>query len=140
MRVGDLQLGDWVSCLGDPVRVMSLSLNDDEPIGIMSPLKKIFTFREEDVYPIPLTAEILLKNGWTYYKYYFIFENADWRLKVELIEDDLFLLSFDEVEEKIGEHKMYMSRINDLALCSVHELQHALRLAGLSELADNLKI
>lgn len=65
MKTSELQLGDMVSCLGDPVRVVSLSLNDDEPIGIMSPLKKIFTFREKDVYPVQLTTDILINNGFT---------------------------------------------------------------------------
>lgn len=29
MKVSELQIGDWVSCLGDPVSVVSLSFNDD---------------------------------------------------------------------------------------------------------------
>ena len=41
MKTSELQLGDMVSCLGDPVIVVSLSFNGDEPIGIILPLNKI---------------------------------------------------------------------------------------------------
>lgn len=119
MNVSNLQLGDYVSCLGDPVRVVSLSLNGDEPIGIMSPLKKIFTFREKDVYPIILDESMLMQNNF----------NPEivawWRPEGE----DFFKIAIMN---------------EDTSLCAkvkyVHELQHALRLCGLSELAENLKV
>ena len=119
MKTSELQLGDIVSCLGDPVRVVSLSFNDDEPIGIISPLKNIFTFKEKDVYPIILDESMLMQNNF----------NPEivswWRPKVE----DFFKIAIMN---------------NDTSLCAkvkyVHELQHALRLCGLSELAENLKV
>ena len=119
MKTSELQLGDIVSCLGDPVRVVSLSLKGDEPIGIMSHLKKIFTFMEKDVYPIILDESILMQNNF----------NPEivswWRPKV----DGFFKIAIMN---------------NDTSLCAevkyVHELQHALRLCGLSELAENLKV
>ena len=119
MKTSELQLGDYVSCLGDPVRVVSLSLNGDELIGIMSPLKKIFTFREKNVYPIILDESILMQNNF----------NPEivswWRPEGE------------------GFFKIAIMN-NDTSLCAkvkyVHGLQHALRLCGLSELANNLKI
>ena len=119
MKTSELQLGDRVSCLGDPVRVVSLSFNDDEPIGIISPLKKIFTFREKDVYPIILDESILMQNNF----------NPEivawWRPS----EGDSFKIAIMN---------------NDTSLCAkvkyVHELQHALQLCGLSELAENLKV
>lgn len=119
MNVSNLQLGDIVSCLGDPVRVVSLSLNGDEPIGIMSPLKKIFTFREKDVYPIILDESILMQNN-------FNPEIVSWWRPSE---GDSFKIAIMN---------------NDTSLCAkvkyVHELQHALRLCGLSELAENLVV
>lgn len=119
MNASDLQLGDWVSCLEDPVRVMSLSLKDDEPIGIASPLKKIFTFREKDVYPIRLDESMFMQNNF----------NPEvvtwWRPEGE----DFFNIAI-------------MSEVS--SLCTkieyVHELQHALRLVGMNELANNLKV
>lgn len=119
MKTSELQLGDYVSCLRDPVRVVSLSLNGDEPIGIMSPLKKIFTFREKDVYPIILDESILMQNN-------FNPEIVSWWRPSE---GDSFKIAIMN---------------NDTSLCAkvkyVHELQHALRLCGLSELAENLVV
>ena len=78
--------------------------------------------RSLQVKPIPLTAEILEKNGWWY--------------DVE----DMWL--HDEVDFGIerwnGGFQCY--DINQIKLDSVHELQHALRLCGLDELADNFKL
>lgn len=140
MKVSELQLGDIVSCLGDPVRVVSLSIKDDEPIGIMSPLKTIETFRDEDVKPVPLTTKILEMNGWSSYEYYHVLEKDNYRLKVEFADDGLLNLSYDLKEGTISGHPFYMCHINDLTLSYVHELQHALRLVGLNDLAKNLKV
>ena len=119
MKTSELQLGDIVSCLGDPVIVVSLSLNGDEPIGIMSPLKKIFTFREKDVYPIILDESMLMQNNF----------NPEivawWRPE----EEDIFKIAI------MNENTSLCTKIK-----YAHELQHALRLCGLSELAENLKV
>ena len=116
MKTSELQLGDMVSCLGDPVIVVSLSLNGDEPIGIMSPLKKIFTFREKDVYPIILDESILIQNNF----------NPEivswWRPEGE----DFFKIAI------MNENTSLCTKIK-----YAHELQHALRLCGLSELAES---
>ena len=124
MKTSELQLGDIVSCLGDPVIVVSLSFNGDEPIGTIlpltnSPLTNIFTFREKDVYPIRLDESMLMQNNF----------NPEivawWRPEGE----DFFKIAIMN---------------EDTSLCAkvkyVHELQHALRLCGLSELAENLKV
>ena len=119
MKTLELQLGDIVSCLGDPVRVVSLSLNDDEPIGIMSPLKKIFTFREKDVYPIRLDESMFMQNNF----------NPEVILWWRFSEDDPFKITIKNENTSLCMQVKY-----------VHELQHALRLCGLSELADKFII
>ena len=124
MKTSELQLGDIVSCLGSPMIVVSLSFNGDEPIGTILPLTNsnltnIFTFREKDVYPIILDESILMQNNF----------NPEivswWRPEGE----DFFKIAIMN---------------NDTSLCAkvkyVHELQHAMRLCGLSELAENLKV
>ena len=124
MKTSELQLGDMVSCLGDPVIVVSLSFNGDEPIGIIlpltnSPLTNIFTFREKDVYPIILDESILMQNN-------FNPEIVDWwRPEGE----DFFKIAI------MNENTSLCTKIK-----YAHELQHALRLCGLSELAENLKV
>ena len=119
MEVFELQIGDWVSYLGDPVNVISLSSNDDEPIGIITSLASIFMLREKDVYPIRLDESMFMKNNF----------NPEVILWWRFLEDDPFKIT---------------SKNENTSLCMqvkyVHELQHALRLCGLSELADKFII
>lgn len=135
MKTLELQLGDIVSCLGDPVRVVSLSLNNDEPIGIMSPLKKIFTFREKDVYPVQLTTDILLNNGFTQDTI-----GSGLILHIDNSENLYVLVNYrynGECRNVEISNNMYNI---SCPIRYVHELQHALRLCGLDELANNLKV
>ena len=78
--------------------------------------------RDIQVKPIPLTPEILEKNGWWY--------NTEimWQhYEVEFC-----------IEKWKGRFQCY--DITDIKLDSVHQLQQTLRLCGLNELADNFKI
>ena len=124
MKTSELQLGDYVSCLGSHMIVVSLSFNGDEPIGTIlhltnSHLTNIFTFREKDVYPIILDESMLMQNNF----------NPEivswWRPEGE----DFFKIAI------MNENTSLCTKIK-----YAHELQHALRLCGLSELAENLKV
>lgn len=124
MKTSELQLGDIVSCLGSPMIIVSLSFNGDEPIGTILPLTNsnltnIFTFRKKDVYPIILDESMLVQNN-------FNPEIVSWWRPSE---GDSFKIAIMN---------------EDTSLCAkvkyVHELQHTLRLCGLSKLAENLKI
>ena len=78
--------------------------------------------RDIQVKPIPLTPKILKKNGWWY--------------GIE----DIWLhdgVSFC-IEKWNGKFQCY--DISQIKLDSVHKLQQTLRLCGLNELADNLKV
>ena len=78
--------------------------------------------RNLQVKPIPLTPEILEKNGWW-------FDTEDtWR------HDEVNFT----IEKWNGRYQCY--DINQIKLDSAHQLQHALRLCKLDELADNFKV
>lgn len=119
MEAKQLQIGDFVSCLGDPMMVVSLNLNDYKPIGIMSPLKKIFTFGEEDVYPVRLEEPMLIQNNFNPEVVTWWRPNGKDFFKITIMNEDTSL--YTKVEY-------------------VHELQHALRLCRLDELAKNFRI
>ncbi len=126
MKVSELQIGDWVSCFGDSVRVTAVrTVYDDRtnPIGIMSPLKIEYFFKEENVKPVPLTEEILHNASLQERR-----EDAEWYFE-EFYEPNVWRLEINGTLNNI-----------DINISYVHELQHALRLIGLNELADNLKI
>ena len=124
MKTSELQLGDIVSCLGSPMIVVSLSFNGDEPIGTILPLTNsnltnIFTFREKDVYPIRLNESMFMQNNF----------NPEVILWWRFLEDDPFKITIKNENTSLCMQVKY-----------VHELQHALRLCGLSELADKFII
>ena len=83
--------------------------------------------RDIQVKPIPLTPEILEKNGWKRNKIF-----------MEIKADENFNINFswtDRYGESLFQNGYYMCDCK-----YVHTLQHALRLCGLDELADNFKV
>ena len=107
--------------------------------------------RDIQVKPIPLTSEILEKNGFSSET----FLTAEWEKEVYFKEFSSCVVEPDDSGKYIfgtitywnktdgdGSPKdwgtMYKSRICNLHY--VHELQRGLRLCGLNELADNFKI
>lgn len=91
-------------------------------------------------YPIPLTAEILEKNGFEgsptkdMYLHIELWEQC--QLKVELCQSEgLFVFVYTDK----APIDMYVNHIL-LHIRYVHELQHALRLCGFDELADSIII
>ena len=122
MKATDLMVGDWV-CLKDDVQYESPMKVDGILVHNISLEGEGFLGdADEIISPIPLTAEILEKNGWWY------------------AIEDMWLhdgVSFS-IEKWNGKFQCY--DISQIKLDSVHQLQHALRLCGLDELADNFKV
>lgn len=82
--------------------------------------------------PIPLTEEILNINGFIIERsreYYFIYYSKN--------DEIVFALEYD-VEQK--DYWVHLGGYSNAIFKYVHELQHILRLCGLSDLANNFKI
>ena len=93
--------------------------------------------RDIQVKPIPLTAEILEKDGW----------ERDIDKEWEYNNSNILPHYCYQWEKRNVKIKMYagiegftISLIIGRRFYAVHELQHTLRLYGLDELADNFKI
>lgn len=124
IRCRDLMVGDWVANRnGSPMQIVAV--DEDNAYACEGNEERPWIFGDDEGYepePIELTPKILEKNGWW-------FDTEDmWR--------------HDEVDFGIeswkGRFKCY--DISQIKLDLVHQLQHALRLCGLNELADNFKI
>lgn len=137
MEITDLQINDWVydksfTPSNFPCRIYSIEGRyprrdkdfNDKPLIDVWVGDGFLSSHIENIEPIPLTEEILEKNGWCYDSEL----NNWWHEGVE------FLIWHDE---KIG---FYCCNITTITLNEVHRLQHLLRLCGLNELADNFKI
>lgn len=144
MRVQDLMIGDWVF---DKILKSNAKVEALQPLTIISDIHtEHHLYKEFD--PVPLTPEILEANGFklnekqrTQY---------GWVINEAHIGDTYFLIhtceywahdpkkyiniwvKWDGYVRPCDYHIMYPTY--------VHELQHALRLCGLNDLADNFKV
>lgn len=80
----------------------------------------------EIIQPIPLTAEILEKNGFRNIGGHWYDDAADYyELEVEAYSDSIWRVIYHNTEFNIGDERVFVSHI--------HELQHALRLFGIKK-------
>lgn len=137
MEAEELQIGDWVYC--------NPSYFNDDYNGVTEfpdELQHYKIERGEDMEetgcysPIPLTAEILEKNGFIgkeeehYYSYH---------IRYGRLGNDIFDVHYQNhwIACSTPDNRNEFALFGMIVLRYVHELQHALRLCGLTELADN---
>lgn len=126
MNAKELMICDLVIYEDNIHKITDLSLCIDESVLVHVDGYECHIF-EHEISPIPLTKEILKANGfWEegggFAKFFpGVGKFTTWKSRIEDIQCTLF----GTVE---------------LPLRYVHQLQHALRLCGLQELADNFKV
>ena len=129
MELKNLMIGDWVIVNNSPCKICSINEH------CVFTEKGTSYYSMEEIEAIPITTEILEKNGFGFVKSYDIRSvwNGQWIYKgLELAtccfnRDDNWpcFINIDDSNIK----------------CEyVHQLQHALRLCKLDALADNFKI
>lgn len=126
MKANELMIGDWAFSENIPCKVFSIW---ERGIGV----KNIdMGYEAEGVLclmelsSIPLTIEILEKNG-------FIYRDLPFELYWE----------YDGVTIDCGACDYYYINLGNnrsMDVSDVHKLQHALRLCGLNDLANNFKV
>lgn len=116
MKATELMIGDWVLLYGEPTKVTATLLNmmaiDED---------------SKDVQPIPLDKPMLKANGFNGEDKLFAYYHCE-------DEDHPFVVT----KNKYGFYCIIANRL--VYINFVHELQHALRLCGLNELADNFQL
>lgn len=123
MKENELMIGDWVLVNGNPMQIQAVNDIDGEIMAgdELYCLIEDRVHSEDKIEPVPLTAEILEKNGW---KYNPTIKAYEWK-------DKAFYISI-HLDEKT---RIYV--VNDyifgMALGAVHELQHALRLCEIDK-------
>ena len=118
IKISDLSIGDWVAIDGRPKRISSVL---ETPMGGMVRCQEqSITAFVEHISPIPLTPEILDKNGFV-----IVDESADFQLYGSP-ECSIFFTK--------GTVRYRLETPQASVVCwNVHELQHALRLAGVGK-------
>ena len=154
MKADELMIGDWLlNGRGNLMQVTAISKDGID--GVCEGRECCEGGKCYDLYniikPIPLTSEILKKNGWYWgltsdeedmvslfegaYDEHWVYDEGAGEISLIFPEDtNGGLLRIDD--QKFNRHLRFVW--NDTLY--VHELQHALRLCKLDELADNFKI
>lgn len=126
IKCRDFMVGDWiVNQNGSPMQIVAV--DEDNAYACKGNEEGPWIFGDYEGYepePIPLTPEILEKNGWKHSN----------RLMIIRIDDNNFYWS-----EELG-GILYKNQYNMCDCKYVHNLQHALRLCGLNKLADDFKV
>ena len=131
MKTTDLQIGDWYTN------------SDGDICKVVKNLGNIVWGQGDDVSdstddpnPIPLTAEILEKNGLEKTlideEYCYSLVTMDYVIVIRTNRDGYW--KYDSVRE-VGRGVVIQRKFD-----YVHQLQQALRLCGLNDLADNFKV
>ena len=142
MKCNELQFGDWITdnngfkwqiiCVGDDYAYATFEGNEGDPWE--------FEDKDDQPQPIEITAELLKANGWIVY---------DSRVLINI--GSSFSVKNEgniHLEFKEGELSVWFDYANNDGVYSdivipvkyVHQLQHVLRLAGMTDMANNFKV
>lgn len=138
MRINDLMYGDIVLQQSDDGSIVPLKVFGLEYVAWCAQQNDdgwedgCDGYEYNDLKPMPFTKDILLKNGWTFdASRFYIYPNKPHTTIVRFCEDD----------ENINEHFLNKWFFDEnYMFTNVHEFQHLLRVAGLNEMANDLKI
>lgn len=129
MKISDLQIGDWIRVKGhlDCDKVLEIAMDERMryyiSIACSATLVRVYEFE-----PLRLTAEILENNGFT------------------KVNSQRYELNDGQRYINVNQKKGYIyvngkkNHCNVYDNFTVHGFQHALRICGLSALANNLKV
>lgn len=131
MNTDELMIGDWVLYNDKTIQVEEIvtgGINPEWLCGMME-----YIIQEEDLKPIPLTNEILEKNGMH------LFNRKTRNLMEDCNHSDCFKEDEDNILElSLNNNGTIRWSINGdeytiIPLDYVHQLQHALRLCGINK-------
>ena len=130
MEAKELMLADIVKTIGGNIVKTDYFFLDVAYCSLLDENGKYCKMPYYNLFPVPLTDEILKRNGFDIYGHHAIYYvHKDEPDEVVIHVDYCESLDIDSPDYKFS------------GICKfVHKLQHALRLCGLNELADNFKI
>lgn len=135
MKLTDLAILDWVLINNTPHKIQAID-SIDAKIQADDELYYIEEDRrhsEDKIEGISLTPEILEKNG-------FVFDCDFWTIANPRY-NNVRMVRYCSIDEEATDAFLgHWAFDENYAIDYVHELQHALRLCGLNELANNFKV
>ena len=153
MKTTDLMVGDWVLINDAPHKIQAIDSIDAEILADddLYYVGEDRCHSEDKIEGIPITPEILKKNDWYWgftsdeknfkscvmgaFEPHWVYDKGAGEISLYFDKDT------DGGALRIADQRF--NRRLDFFWCDtlyVHELQHALRICGLNELADNFKV
>ena len=114
MKAKELMIGDWVFIKDYPIKALPQKVKPEHFV------RSLVEFE-----PIPLTPEILEKNGWIKDGYFYKAEDGSYIQLGELFEHASFRAEKHGIPREI--------QTSPHLLKYIHQLQHALRLCGIEK-------
>lgn len=136
LKISDLSVGDWVEIDHEDYGWKPAQLNVCGDIGVGAYFKDVDPDEEYDctlcqLRPIPITAEILEKNGLFRHE-----RDADNPELIALSNHFIMARTYTDVDwwrVLIYDEELPSEELFNGIIYSVHQLQHALRLAGVDK-------
>ena len=127
MKLTDLAILDWVLINNTPHKIQAIDSIDAEILADdeLYYVGEDRCHSEDKIEGIPITPEILEKNGWKEAEYWHEYQDGENIIQC-CLPDMRGRINGIEIENFKCEY--------------VHQYQHLLRLCGLNELADNFKV
>lgn len=136
MKATDLIVDDIVSLFDEDGCVVPTKIKEIWDETVIASIDNDDVYDEldyEGIMPIPLTGDILAKNGFAWDG-----TRMQWELEVN---DEVITINFGRKIDEEADNYLFVWIANIAKpIHYVHELQHALRLVGLDKLADNFII
>ena len=136
MKASELMIGDYVNYRGQIIKITSLyDKGGSNEVGWSD--KESVWVNADNVEPIPLTADILKKNGWKHE-----FDKKPYMVKYDLGVKGkncwmMWAIKEHNLDIQRQDEKLNMYNLKTQRACIpcdyVHELQHALRLCGIEK-------
>ena len=133
LKISDLSVGDWVGVrCGTEInafKVEEIRFNNiiHKYVALLN--NKTYGLPTTELHPIPITAEILEKNGWKLSKSnWFEFEDGEWKINIWIGKSKCNI----EISQK---REIYAYTYADIQVVksNINTLQHALRFAGIDK-------
>ena len=128
MKPEELQIGDWVYYKGNPIMVFEIDEPEHNINTEQDGYNAIRCISIDEIQPIPLTPEILEKNGFMEYRY----RQGDWFFVIENKENEtLAIVSYDTSHRlEIESWDDFIGSFERGGIKYIHQLQQAIRLCG----------
>ena len=131
MRIEELSIGDWVQDKnGTYAQILGIeNWSDGYVLNVRINGVDVGCVPASSSHPIPITPEILEKNGWKLSKSnWFEFEDGEWKINIWIGKSKCNI----EISQK---REIYASTYADIQVIksNINTLQHALRLAGVDK-------